>query len=80
MTSYCIELTLDVVNLSRHLLERHPLRANDAVQLAAALMVNHTLTTAGLTPLVFLSADQRLLDVALTEGLTSVNPNDTERP
>ncbi len=43
-------------------------------------MVNHTLTTAGLTPLVFLCADQRLLDIAVTEGLTSVNPNDTERP
>jgi predicted nucleic acid-binding protein len=71
-----IELTLDVVNLSRQLLERHPLRANDAVQLASALIANRSLITAGLDPLHFLSADNRLVAVAVADGLTSVNPND----
>jgi predicted nucleic acid-binding protein len=71
-----IELTLDVVNLSRQLLEQHPLRANDAVQLASALIANRSLTTAGLDPLHFLSADNRLVAVAVAEGLASVNPND----
>jgi hypothetical protein len=71
-----IELTLDVTKLTRRLLEQHPLRANDAVQLASALIVNRSLMEAGLTSLVFLSADNRLIDVAIAEGLTSDNPNE----
>jgi uncharacterized protein len=71
-----IELTLDVVNSSRHLLEQYPLRANDAVQLASALIANHSLAEAGLAPLLFLSADKRLIDVAVAEGLSGENPND----
>ena len=70
-----IELTLDVVELSRQLLEQHPLRANDAVQLASALMANRSLTVAGLTALVFMSADDRLNEAATAEGLVVENPN-----
>lgn len=71
-----VELTLDVIDLSRQLLEQHPLRANDAVQLASALIANRSLTAAGLEPLTFLSADKRLIGVAVAEGLTGDNPND----
>jgi predicted nucleic acid-binding protein len=70
-----VELDLTTVNLSRNLLNRHPLRAYDAVQLASALMANQVLQSANLSPLVFVSADNRLNDAALAEGLTVDNPN-----
>lgn len=70
-----VELNLDVVALARDLLERHPLRAYDAVQLASALVANHALQAAHLPSLVFLSADDRLNAAAVVEGLTVDNPN-----
>jgi len=70
-----VELNLDVVALARDLLERHPLRAYDAVQLASALVANHALQAAHLPSLVFLSADDRLNAAATVEGLTVDNPN-----
>lgn len=70
-----IDLTTDVVDLSQHLLEQHPLRANDAVQLATALIANRSLTGAGLSGLVFLSADNRLNSVAQAEELVFEDPN-----
>ncbi len=77
MTIYrFIELTADVTRLSRRLLEQYPLRANDAVQLASALIANRSLVDAGLPPLLFLCADKRLLDIAIAEALTGDNPND----
>ncbi|MCA9972144.1 MAG: type II toxin-antitoxin system VapC family toxin [Anaerolineales bacterium] len=71
-----IELTMDVVNLSRDLLAQHALRASDAVQLASALGANRLLVTGGLAPLVFVAADERLLAVARAEGMAGENPND----
>ncbi|GAB4409889.1 MAG: type II toxin-antitoxin system VapC family toxin [Anaerolineae bacterium] len=70
-----VELDLKVITLARDLLERHPLRAYDAVQLASALIANQALQAAPLPPLIFLSADDRLNLVAATEGLTVDNPN-----
>lgn len=70
-----VELDLPVVNLSRDLLGRHPLRAYDAIQLASALVANRALQTAGLPPLVFLSADNRLNEAVASEGLAVDNPN-----
>lgn len=54
-----------VRTLSIRLLRTHPLRAADALQLAAAL----SLAQAGLSGLTFLTADQRLALAAETEGL-----------
>ena len=51
--------------LSIRLLRTHPLRAADALQIAAAL----TLSAAHGQPLPFLCADQRLLAAAEIEGL-----------
>ena len=59
-----------------NLLEQHPLRAYDAIQLATAIATNEILTAAGLTPLMFLSADNRLLNAARVTGLATENPND----
>jgi len=70
-----VELDLGVVALARDLLERHPLHAYDAVQLASALVANQALQAARLTPLVFLSADNRLNAAATAEGLIVDNPN-----
>lgn len=70
-----LELTPEVVQRSRYLLERYPLRANDAVQLASAVIAHHLLIAANLAPLQFLSADERLVQVANVEGLICDNPN-----
>lgn len=70
-----IELGLDVVVIARQLLERHSLRAYDAVQLASAVLVNEVLQNVDLPPLTFLSADDRLNAAAAAEGLTVDNPN-----
>jgi hypothetical protein len=70
-----IELDLPVVVAARLLLERHPLRAYDAVQLASAVVANRALQAARLASLIFLSADERLNAVADAEGLTVENPN-----
>jgi predicted nucleic acid-binding protein len=54
-----------VRTLSRRLLRTHPLRAADALQLAAAL----ALADAGLNDFIFACADARLAFAAETEGL-----------
>ncbi len=69
-----IELAPPLSGLARVLLERHPLRAYDAVQLASALSATATLRAAGLPTLTFLSADTRLLDAARAEGLAVYDP------
>jgi predicted nucleic acid-binding protein len=61
--------------ISGDLLEHHPLRAYDAVQLASALIVARALTGTGMGAPIFLTADDRLLDVARAEGLPTDNPN-----
>jgi predicted nucleic acid-binding protein len=57
------------------LLERHPLRAYDAVHLATALGAQEFLDAQGYPPLTFLSADERLNRAAGDEGLAVDNPN-----
>jgi len=57
------------------LLERHPLRAYDAVHLATALRIHRWLVAAGQVGLAFLSADDRLNTAAAAEGLAVDNPN-----
>ncbi len=71
-----VELNLNIVAHARILLERHPLRAYDAVQLASAIVAHQTLQTANLAPPIFLSADDRLNTAAIAEGLVVDNPND----
>lgn len=67
--------TMTVVNLACTLLERHPLRAYDAIHLATALGAQQFLTAQGYPALTFLCADDRLNRVATAEGLTVDNPN-----
>ena len=70
-----IELDIKIVDLCHDLLDRHSLRAYDAVQLASAMIVDPVLQSAELRPLVFISADSRLNAIAEVEGLTVDNPN-----
>jgi len=70
-----IELTARIVHRAEGLLEQHPLRAYDAVQLASALESNARLVGVDLPPLVFVAADTRLLTAASSEGLTIDDPN-----
>jgi len=69
-----IELSTRVASRARAVLERYPLRAYDAIQLAA-LSANDTLLVAALPALIFLSADVRLLSAARTAGLAVDDPN-----
>ncbi len=59
---------LSVRTRANAVLARHPLRAADAGQLGAALLVSEQLAD----PLVFLCLDQRLSEAAEREGLTVV--------
>lgn len=59
-----------LLDLACGLIDRHPLRAYDALQIAGCLM----LRTTAPEPLVFVCADQRLLNVAQLENLTCMDP------
>ncbi|MBU0512140.1 MAG: type II toxin-antitoxin system VapC family toxin [Chloroflexi bacterium] len=71
-----VKLTDSIVERSKMLLERHPLRGYDAVQLGSALSASDVLQASGSPALTFLVADNRLLDAAQAEGLAVDNPND----
>jgi uncharacterized protein len=64
-----------VINLAGQLVNKHPLRAYDAVQLAAALSIHNEMNPAGVTSFNFLTADDRLLAIAQAENLLVDNPN-----
>lgn len=69
-----VSLTPQVISQAQDLLERHPLRAYDAVQLASANMANQRLLASGAVPLIFVSADKRLTEAAAAEGLVTEDP------
>jgi predicted nucleic acid-binding protein len=66
----------EIIDVANRLLELYPLRAYDAVHLAAAVVVNRQLRASRLAPLIFVCADNQLNEAALAEGLTADNPND----
>ncbi len=68
------ELTDAVLLETQRLLETHPLRAGDAIQLASALLANAGLQSANLPGLIFLASDARLLTAANSEGLQTDDP------
>jgi uncharacterized protein len=70
-----VELTAPIIQDAEDWLDKHPLRAYDAIQLASALTATTRLIEAALAPLVFVSADVRLLTAATAEGLIVEDPN-----
>ena len=69
-----IEITEEITEKSRKLLEKYPLRASDSIQLASALLTNENLIQAKFPELIFLASDQKLLDAANGENLQNDNP------
>ncbi len=67
-----------VIERACTLIEQYPLRAYDAIQLATALIINETFQQQGYPSIIFLSADQRLVECARTMGLSTDNPNHHE--
>jgi predicted nucleic acid-binding protein len=67
-----------VIEAAVELIQRHPLRAYDAVQLASALILNDALIADKLPSLTFVSADNVLCEAAQAEGLPTENPNEYE--
>ena len=61
-----VEVAPPVTARARRLLEQHPLRAGDAVQLASCLLLRDA--TGG--PVTFAAFDSRLNEAAKAEGLT----------
>jgi predicted nucleic acid-binding protein len=72
---HLIAITSAVIERACQLLERHPLRAYDAIQLAAALITDETYRAANLARAIFLSSDQRLRQAAIDEGLPTDDPS-----
>jgi predicted nucleic acid-binding protein len=64
-----------IIDLAVELIQRHPLRAYDAVQLASASIVNQSLMAYGLPPLIFVTANDRLIAATRSEAVTAENSN-----
>jgi predicted nucleic acid-binding protein len=67
--------TLSVVDTACDLLERHSLRALDALHLATASTIQHVLSAEKDAPLIFASSDERLNLAAAAQGFEIVDPN-----
>ena len=70
-----VEITEEVINSGMLLAEKRGLRGYDAVQLAAGYAVNSLCIASGLSPVIFVSADNELNLAAAQEGLSVENPN-----
>jgi len=71
-----IDVDRTLIETATELVMQHPLRAYDSVQLGSALRFQSTtLLSQPETQLIFVSADNRLLDIAQSEGLATDNPN-----
>ena len=70
-----VELSRALIEAAGQLVGKHPLRAADAVQLAAALQVLPAFAAAKTVSCAFLSGDDRLTSAAAAENLKAENPN-----
>lgn len=71
-----VEIEKRLVDLAVELTKRQMLRGYDAVQLAAALTLNETLSQSELPPLTLVAADEALLAAADAEGLSIAEPRE----
>lgn len=70
-----LEIDRTLIKVAGELVNQYPLRAYDAVQLAAALQLKATMNQAQLPDPIFLTADNRLLTIAQSTGLPCDKPN-----
>ena len=66
-------ITEQILAEAAALVDRHNLRALDAIQLASALLAKLTLTLQD--SLTFVASDRKLLDAAYKEGLATWDPS-----
>lgn len=71
-----VELRVEVLMSARALIQRHGIRAFDAIHLASAL----GLQAAADEPVAFVASDDRLLRAATAEHLDTVNPETDSAP
>jgi len=69
-----VTITPPVITQACALLQRHPLRAYDALHLACALAVREAITRQQLSVPIFVAADDALLVAAAAEGFPIDNP------
>lgn len=72
---FMIQVEQAVTQLAGQLVFQHPLRAYDAIQLAAALSLQRQLSLPDVHSFIFLTADDRLCAVAQATGIATENPN-----
>jgi uncharacterized protein len=72
---FTIPIDLSIMQLAAQLVQQHPLRAYDAVQLAAAISIQNQLVAPDISSFTFLTADDRLCNVSQSTGLLTDNPN-----
>lgn len=60
-----------VIETAKQMLDHHPLRALDAIQLASCWTVR---AVSGITDIVFAASDEALLQAAAAEGFQILNP------
>lgn len=70
-----IEITEGIISSAMALAETQGLRGYDSVQLAAGYAINELCIANGLSPIIFVSADEELNLAAVNEGLLIENPN-----
>jgi len=70
-----VEVDKELIETAGDLVQKHPLRAYDSIQLASALKLFPVFEKTTPNAFTFISADDRLLTVAKAEGLRIDNPN-----
>lgn len=75
VTFRVLAIDVTVLDSAIRLIGAHPIRAYDAIQLAAALRLRTEYELAELPPPVFVSGDQTLNRAAQAEGLVVEDPN-----
>ena len=72
---HVIPVTTSFYTKAGNLCRFHQLRAYDAMQLICAIVVRNRLIRSSQPAPIFVSADDKLLDIARTEGFAVENPN-----
>jgi predicted nucleic acid-binding protein len=70
-----VEVAAALIGSAMSLADTHSLRGYDAVQLAAAIQTQQRRHARGAPALIFITADDDLLDAGAAEGLVTDNPN-----
>jgi len=70
-----VDLGGEILSSARALIQRHALRAFDAIHLASALGLQAAVNE----PVTFMASDARLLRAATGERLTAINPESAHR-